>query len=80
MLTVKVTLEPWWGSETDNKVIADMTIYNDGTGKDSHGNYVAMTHNMNGLKAKRTGEVKEHYRNQDVWSLVSKALKDMGYE
>lgn len=82
MLRVRVDLQPWWGSPdgTDDKVIADMTIYNAGDRlPGNYGNYVAMSHNMSTMQAKRVGSVEKHYRDQDVWHLVAKALQDMGY-
>lgn len=81
MLTVTVTLNPWWGAKdgSDDRVIAQATIYNDGTGNSTHGNYVGMTHNMNTMKVKKLGAVQGHYRDQDVFHLVSKMLRDMNY-
>ena len=80
MLTVKVILEPWWAEcAEDVKIIADMTLYNDGSGDHARATYVAMTHDMRDLAAKRTGEVPDYRRDQDVWNLVTKALQDMGY-
>lgn len=81
MLRVSVTLQPWWGGQEDEKVIADMTIYNTGeTTPDNKANYVCISHNMtDGKKAKRVGAVEDYQRNQDVWHLVAKALEDMGY-
>ena len=81
MLTVTVELNPWWrtGPE-DDKVLAEMTIYNTGERETVPGrcNYVCIVHDMrDGKKEKRVGAVEGHWRDQDVWVLVQKCLNDM---
>lgn len=79
MLRVTVTLEPWWDPKGAARDIAMATIYNDGTRREHHADYVCMAHDMRDYRAKRVGAVENYYRDQDVWNLVAEALRDMGY-
>lgn len=82
MLKVTVELQPWWGSEdgSNDKTLAEMTIYNDGTGNAGSGNYVAIAHDMRNGKIKRASTVQNYPRlNKDVWNLVAEALEGMEY-
>lgn len=73
MLVIKAELWPG-GWEDRKETIGKMSIINDGTGSESHGNYHTITMAMPGPAV--VGQVTDFPRKEKhVWDLVYEALK-----
>lgn len=82
MLKIIIELHPR-GDASRAQTIAYMDLYNTGEGSLAQGNYEghALTEPSpwNANQEKRGGKVTGHLRNNSVWSLVAKMLRQMGY-
>jgi hypothetical protein len=81
MLKIKIELWPF-GDETRKREIASMDLWNDGTGNVYNGNYegkASVPASIYSEKQEAHGIVSKYDRQQNVWNLVARMLKSMGY-